>query len=79
MFIAIARFFLLMEHRAHFSHQGAHRSHALSMFPVLVVRYAYFSRKEEADMLAQYGEKHRRYIERTPRFVRGSSRELSAA
>lgn len=40
----------------------------LAMFPVLVVMYAYLSRKEEADMLEQFGEEYRQYAARTPRF-----------
>lgn len=51
----------------------------LGMFPILVVMYAYLSRKEEADMLAQFGEEYRRYAERTPRFVPGRLRAPGAA
>jgi protein-S-isoprenylcysteine O-methyltransferase Ste14 len=41
----------------------------LGMFPILVGMYAYLSRNEEADMLAEFGEEYRRYAERTPRFL----------
>ena len=51
----------------------------LGMFPILVVMYAYLSRKEEADMLAQFGEEYRRYVERTPRFVPGRPRAPGVA
>ena len=52
---------------------------AFLLFPILVVMYAYLSRKEEADMLAQFGEEYRRYVERTPRFVPGRLRAPGAA
>ena len=51
----------------------------LGMFPVLGVMYAWLSRKEEADMLAQFGDEYRRYVERTPRFVPGRLRAPGAA
>jgi protein-S-isoprenylcysteine O-methyltransferase Ste14 len=41
----------------------------LAMFPVLVFMYAYLSRREEADMEAQFGEEYRQYAARTPRFL----------
>ena len=41
------------------------------MFPVLVFMYAYLSRKEEADMEAQFGDEYRQYAARTPRFLPG--------
>ena len=41
----------------------------LAMFPVLVFMYAYLSRTEEADMLAQFGESYARYAASTPRFL----------
>lgn len=41
----------------------------LAMFPVLVVMYAYLSRREEADMEAQFGEAYKQYATRTPRFL----------
>jgi methanethiol S-methyltransferase len=51
----------------------------LVMFPVLVVMYAYLSRKEEADMQAQFGEEYRQYAARTPRFVPGRLGSTRAA
>lgn len=41
----------------------------LAMFPVLVFMYAFLARKEEADMLAEFGEEYREYAARTPRFM----------
>jgi protein-S-isoprenylcysteine O-methyltransferase Ste14 len=41
----------------------------LAMFPVLVFMYAYLSRTEEGDMLAQFGDEYSRYAAATPRFL----------
>lgn len=41
----------------------------IAMFPVLVVMYGYLARREEADMLAQFGEAYEAYAAKTPRFV----------
>ena len=38
------------------------------LFPILVGMYAYLSRSEEADMIAEFGDEYRRYAARTPRF-----------
>jgi len=51
----------------------------LGMFPILVGMYAYLSRNEEADMLAEFGEEYRRYAERTPRFLPRRRQESGAA
>jgi len=40
----------------------------LVMFPILVYTYARLSLKEEADVEKQFGEVHREYARRTPRF-----------
>jgi protein-S-isoprenylcysteine O-methyltransferase Ste14 len=40
----------------------------LAMFPLLVVMYARLARREEADMLAEFGDEYARYAARTPRF-----------
>jgi protein-S-isoprenylcysteine O-methyltransferase Ste14 len=40
----------------------------LAMFPVLVVMYGYLARREEEDMLGQFGPEYREYAARTPRF-----------
>jgi protein-S-isoprenylcysteine O-methyltransferase Ste14 len=39
------------------------------MFPILVVMYGYLATREEADMLAEFGEEYESYVARTPRFV----------
>ena len=40
----------------------------LAMFPVLVVMYGYLAKREEEDMLGQFGQQYREYAARTPRF-----------
>lgn len=49
----------------------------LAMFPVLVGMYAHLARKEEADMLARFGDEYRRYAARTPRFLPALARSRS--
>jgi protein-S-isoprenylcysteine O-methyltransferase Ste14 len=39
------------------------------MFPILVFMYARLAKSEEADMLAQFGEQYRRYMQSVPAFV----------
>lgn len=39
------------------------------MFPILVFMYARLAKREEADMLAQFGEQYRRYRQSVPAFV----------
>lgn len=41
----------------------------LIMFPILVAMYAVLARREEQDMLREFGDEYRRYAERTPRFL----------
>jgi protein-S-isoprenylcysteine O-methyltransferase Ste14 len=41
----------------------------LAMFPVLVVMYGYLAKREEYDMIAEFGKKYRDYAARTPRFL----------
>ena len=41
----------------------------LVMFPILVFMYAHLAGREEADMLAEFGEQYRSYAKRTPRFI----------
>jgi protein-S-isoprenylcysteine O-methyltransferase Ste14 len=41
----------------------------LAMYPVLVFMYARLAKREEADMLAQFGEEYRRYRETVPAFI----------
>jgi protein-S-isoprenylcysteine O-methyltransferase Ste14 len=41
----------------------------LAMYPVLVVMYARLAKREEAEMLARFGEEYRRYQDRVPAFL----------
>jgi protein-S-isoprenylcysteine O-methyltransferase Ste14 len=41
----------------------------LVMFPVLAFMYARLARKDEADMLAQFGDEYRRYRDSVPAFI----------
>jgi protein-S-isoprenylcysteine O-methyltransferase Ste14 len=41
----------------------------LAMFPVLVFMYAHLARREEADMLAGFGDEYRRYRTQVPAFI----------
>ena len=41
----------------------------LAMFPVLVVMYGYLAKREEVDMMAEFGKEYRDYAARTPRFL----------
>lgn len=41
----------------------------LAMFPVLVVMYGYLAKREEDDMIAEFGKEYRDYAARTPRFL----------
>lgn len=41
----------------------------VAMFPVLVVMYGYLAMREEADMLAQFGDEYRRYKVAVPAFL----------
>ncbi len=46
------------------------------MFPVLIYVYYRLSKREEAEMLIQFGDEYRRYMEKTPMFMptlRGNS------
>ena len=40
----------------------------LAMYPILVYMYARLARREEAEMLEQFGDEYRRYAERVPAF-----------
>jgi len=51
----------------------------LAMFPVLVLMYGYLAKREEAEMLAQFGEAYAAYAARTPRFVPRFAGTRSAA
>jgi methanethiol S-methyltransferase len=41
----------------------------LAMYPILVIMYARLATREEADMLAQFGEEYRRYKAAVPAFL----------
>jgi protein-S-isoprenylcysteine O-methyltransferase Ste14 len=41
----------------------------LAMFPILVFMYARLARREEADMLAQFGDEYRVYLKQVPAFI----------
>jgi methanethiol S-methyltransferase len=41
----------------------------LAMYPILVVMYAFLGKREEAEMVAQFGDEYRRYRERVPAFL----------
>ena len=41
----------------------------LIMFPILVFMYAHLAKKEEAEMLAQFGNEYARYASWTPRYI----------
>jgi protein-S-isoprenylcysteine O-methyltransferase Ste14 len=41
----------------------------LAMYPVLVVMYALLGKREEREMLAQFGEAYRHYAARVPAYV----------
>lgn len=45
------------------------------MFPVLVVMYYRLSKREEEDMLKEFGDTYRRYMEKTPMFIPRLKRE----
>lgn len=41
----------------------------LILYPVMVFMYVRLAKREERDMLAEFGEEYRRYMERTKRFL----------
>ena len=41
----------------------------LIMFPILVYIYIRLARKEEKEVLAEFGEDYKRYAEKTPAFI----------
>ena len=41
----------------------------LAMYPVLVVMYALLGKREEKEMLAQFGDEYRRYMQAVPAFI----------
>ena len=51
----------------------------LIMFPILVAAYARLARREEREMLAEFGDSYARYAAATPRFFPGSLRRAQPA
>jgi len=51
----------------------------LAMFPVLVVMYGYLARREEAEMVSQFGAQYLEYASRTPCFIPRFSSHSTAA
>ncbi len=51
----------------------------LVMYPILVVMYALLGKREEAEMIAQFGDEYRRYKDSVPAFIPkfGSSKAVS--
>jgi protein-S-isoprenylcysteine O-methyltransferase Ste14 len=47
----------------------------LLLFPLLVAMYAHLARKEEGDMLAEFGDEYAAYAARTPRFIPALGRD----
>ena len=41
----------------------------LAMYPVLVVMYALLGKREEKEMLSQFGDEYRRYMDAVPAFI----------
>ena len=41
----------------------------LAMYPILVIMYALLGRREEAEMIAQFGDAYRRYRAAVPAFL----------
>jgi protein-S-isoprenylcysteine O-methyltransferase Ste14 len=41
----------------------------LVMWPLLVIQYYRLAKKEEAEMLSQFGEEYRKYMEKVPMFL----------
>ena len=48
----------------------------LVMFPILVTMYVKLARREEKEVLAEFGEEYRRYMDSTPAFFPHLSRGL---
>jgi protein-S-isoprenylcysteine O-methyltransferase Ste14 len=55
--------------------QGARRElSTVAMFPIIVTMYVKLARREEKEVLAEFGDTYRRYILRTPAFIPRISR-----
>lgn len=39
------------------------------MYPILIFVYASLARREEADVIAEFGDEYRKYMEKTPAFI----------
>ena len=48
----------------------------LIMFPILVTMYVRLARREEREVLSEFGDKYRRYVARTPAFLPRARRIL---
>jgi protein-S-isoprenylcysteine O-methyltransferase Ste14 len=46
----------------------------LMMFPILVTMYVKLAAREEREVVAEFGEQYRRYIDSTPAFIPHFSR-----
>jgi protein-S-isoprenylcysteine O-methyltransferase Ste14 len=51
----------------------------LAMYPILVFMYARLARREEADMLAQFGDEYRAYVKQVPAFIPRLGQSASSA
>ena len=48
----------------------------LIMFPILVTMYVELARREEREVLSEFGDEYRRYAERTPAFLPRAGRMM---
>jgi len=48
----------------------------LIMFPILVTMYVRLARREEREVLSEFGDEYRRYANRTPAFLPRAGRMM---